>query len=302
MKHPIKHYFEYIFIIILSQIIRFIPERFALCVGWVIAATFHFIFQFRKKEAILRINQVFKNKLTKKEIKKIAWVSWRNLCFNAIDMIRYKKLISASATNKAVENKFLFIENHLSKNKKGFIAATAHIGNWELSAILMNISQLPVFSIAKKQKNKLVDAYINKSRGTFDMEMLFSDDISLKKVIRKINEGNIFIILPDVRHPQPSLDISFLGGRANLGAGAAAFAYNCDCPIIPFVMNRIGWNKHQVKSLEPIYPDKSLEKEDAYKFMMQKLMRLFSEEIMSNPEQYFWYNKRWVLEPINNKD
>jgi lauroyl/myristoyl acyltransferase len=32
--------------------------------------------------------------------------------------------------------------------------------------------------------------------------------------------------------------------------------------------------------------------------MMEELMAQFSTAIKANPEQYFWYNKRWVLDPL----
>jgi len=36
--------------------------------------------------------------------------------------------------------------------------------------------------------------------------------------------------------------------------------------------------------------------------MMQKLVSIFDAEIRANPEQYFWFNKRWVLDPIKRTD
>jgi len=29
-------------------------------------------------------------------------------------------------------------------------------------------------------------------------------------------------------------------------------------------------------------------------------MNIFNAEIDESPEQYFWYNKRWILDPITN--
>jgi lauroyl/myristoyl acyltransferase len=36
--------------------------------------------------------------------------------------------------------------------------------------------------------------------------------------------------------------------------------------------------------------------------MSQKVMDIVSDAIMAQPEQWFWYNKRWVLEPVEKDE
>jgi lauroyl/myristoyl acyltransferase len=33
--------------------------------------------------------------------------------------------------------------------------------------------------------------------------------------------------------------------------------------------------------------------------MTQEVMNVFSRAILDAPDQYFWFNKRWVLEPLD---
>ena len=175
------------------------------------------------------------------------------------------------------------------------------MGNWDLAGVTLDIFGLPIFSIARQQKNRLTDAFLNKKRRNFGLDVLFNDSSSLKKIIQRINSGEIFIILPDVRNPRVAHEIPFLKGKANIGVGAAAFAKSCNCPIIPFVVRRNGWFNHEAKLHAPIYPNESLNKNDDVEIMMTKLMSIFNAEIDASPEQYFWYNKRWILDPISNQ-
>jgi len=185
-------------------------------------------------------------------------------------------------------------------NKKGAVLATIHMGNWDLAGITLDIFGLPIFSIARQQKNQLTDAFLNKKRKSFGLDVLFNDNSSLKKIIQRINSKEVFVILPDVRNPRVAHEIPFLNGKANIGSGAAAFAKSCNCPIIPFVVRRSGWLRHEAKLLTPIYPNSSLSKNEDIELMMTVLMNTFNAEIDASPEQYFWYNKRWVLDPITN--
>ena len=298
MKYPAKHYIEYILLVMATAFIRVLPLRIALLTGWIFAALLHFIFQFRRKEAMRRIKEVYQGKFSNKKIRYIAWVSWRNLCFNIIEMMRYQKLNAEILRESDIGQDLLKLKAQLGE--KGLVAPTIHMGNWELSAVSMDLLGLPICSIARRQKNKLTDRFINQNRMKFNLDMSYSDDLSLKKIVRKIQDGHVFVILPDVRNPYPAQKIKFLNGEANLGMGAIAFAYNCKCPITPFIFKRIGWSRHEVTWLPVIYPDYNIEKDTDQKRMLMKLMRIFNDEIDNHPEQYFWYNKRWVLDPLKN--
>jgi len=63
---------------------------------------------------------------------------------------------------------------------------------------------------------------------------------------------------------------------------------------------RSGWTRHKWHLLEPVYPDPSLEKRADWYRMTQEIMTRFSNLVRRHPEQYFWYNKRWVLDPLED--
>ena len=299
MKHSLKHYTEYAFLLLFGTILRLFPLRIALLFGWLIALIGHHLFRFRRAEARRRIQHVLGKHLTPAQINKIAWISWRNLCFNAVEAIRFKTL---NCKNLPVDSSLIpfinTLKTQLKKSPSGVIAATIHMGNWDLAGIITDLHQIPIFSIARRQKNPLTDAYLNRARNSFNMEILLNDNHVLKEIIRRLKQRQLFALLPDVRSPRPARQIPFLNGNANLGAGAAIFARQCDCTIQPIITHRIGWSQHTFILLHPITPDPTVEKEADQQRMMEELMAQFTNAIKANPEQYFWYNKRWVLDPL----
>ena len=64
---------------------------------------------------------------------------------------------------------------------------------------------------------------------------------------------------------------------------------------------RIGLSQHSFKLLRPIKPQLEKDKKEDIKRMMNDLMAQFTEVIKAHPEQYFWYNKRWVLRSNLNR-
>jgi len=299
MKLNIKHYIEYIIVIILGRLLRILPLCAALSLGWLIAFTSHYLFCFRRKEAKKRIRQVFGENMTEAKVNVIAWTSWRNMCLNVIEALRFNKLTKNKIPAKNNIKDFIYnLENTLGNSQNGMVLATIHMGNWELAGIAIDLNDLPIFSIARRQKNPLTDAYINHMRSNFNMKVLLNDKYIYREIITRLKNNNIFAILPDVRNPRSAQSIPFLGFDANLGSGTASFARKCNCTIQPMITYRIGLSQHSFKLLRPIKPQLEKDKKEDIKRMMNDLMAQFTEAIKAHPEQYFWYNKRWVLDPI----
>ena len=299
MKRSREHHAEEGLLLLFGTTVRLLPLRIALLLGWLIALIGHHLVRFRRTEARRRIRHVLDKNLTPAQINKIAWISWRNLCFNAVEAIRFKTLTRENLPfDNSVTPLISTLKKQLKESPSGAIAATIHMGNWDLAGIITDLHQIPIFSIARRQKNPLTDAYLNRARNSFNMEILLNDNHILKEIIRRLKQRQLFALLPAVRSPRPARQIPFLNGPANLGAGAALFARQCDCPILPVITHRIGWSQHTFIQLHPITPDPTAEKEADQQRMMEELMAQFSTAIKANPEQYFWYNKRWVLDPL----
>jgi len=297
MKHRPKHIAEYILLRGLLGLVNVLPLRAALAVGWLLGAFFFYVLRFRTVEAQRRLQEVFGDRFTKKERRRIAWLSFRNICFNAVEAARFKKLTMEQLKKTALYPGIVAMQEIHQKNG-AFIFATAHMGNWDLGGVACKLAGLPVFSIARRQKNPLTDDLLNRMRNATGMEVVLNDSRILQNVVRQLKKGGVLAILPDVRSRTEALAIDFLGGKANLGAGAALFAQMAHCPIYPVALTRRGWTHHEYKVFDPIFPDPSADKKEDWQRMMQQLVSIFDAEIHARPEQYFWFNKRWVLDPI----
>jgi len=297
MKHRPKHIAEYILLRGLLGLVNILPLRVALSVGWLIGALFFYVLRFRREKAESRLKQVFGDRFTAKERRRIAWLSFRNISFNAVEAARFGKLTPEKLKRLPLYPGIVAMQETYRKNG-AFIFATAHMGNWDLGGVACKLAGIPVFSIARRQKNPLTDDLLNQMRNATGMDVVLNDSTVLRNVVRRLKAGEVLAILPDVRSATEALAIDFLGGKANLGAGAALFAQMAHCPIYPVALLRRGWTHHEYKVFDPIFPDPSLDKKDDWQRMMQQLVSIFDAEIHARPEQYFWFNKRWVLDLV----
>ncbi len=297
MKHKPKHIIEYVSLVLVSGLIRILPLRAALALGWIAAAGSHFIGRVHVARTHERIREVFGDRYTDKEVRRIAWIAWRNLCFNAIDALRFSMLTPEKIQKQPVANLEPKLKQILKDCEGGFIFATPHMGNWEIAGIAADLVGIPLFTIVRKQKNPFMDAYINRMRRTFSMEVLHREARMWKSVVDRLKQGKVLAILPDINSRAKGVTVDFLNGKATIATGTASFAQMANCPIYPVCVRRIGWTQHDAVLLDPITPDPSVEREEDQQRIMQQVMTALSNEIIQTPEQYFWYNKRWVLNP-----
>ena len=80
--------------------------------------------------------------------------------------------------------------------------------------------------------------------------------------------------------------------------GVGVISYLAGCPVVPAYACRLEEGCHQFEFKEAILPDSdSNRNEDAERILRESLVPLESA-IRDHPEQYFWFNKKWVLDRI----
>jgi KDO2-lipid IV(A) lauroyltransferase len=92
--------------------------------------------------------------------------------------------------------------------------------------------------------------------------------------------------------------VDFLGGKANVSHAGAMFAVKCGSPIVVAMMKREN-GKHVFDHIATLRPDKNAtdDKKEAAR-LTREAMRLINEKLLSHPDDWFWYNKRWILQPV----
>lgn len=293
-----KHRLEYAGLRMAGGILACFPLPAALGLGWLLArAAFHLL-RFRRKETLRRIGEVFPQS-TLRDRKRVAWLSLRNICFNAVELMRANRY-THDWMQRHIENHgdcMQYVRAQIEEHG-GVVLAVPHLGNWDLAGLAVNLAGIRIFSVAGVQRNRLVNDWINRQRAQ-GIDILDRGSSALRQIVKRLRGGEAFAILPDVRTRHPDLRIPFLGSEANLGRGMAQFARAANVPILPFIVSRIGWQRHRFHNLPAIYPDIGLDKIADMRRMTLLVMRGIEEAIRADPGQWFWYNKRWVLEPLD---
>ena len=247
-----------------------------------------------------RLRGVFPEK-SDAERRRIAVDSLANLLQTGVEMMRAPRLTREWMGGQVVDGR-LSAETlgALVKEGKGVVIMVPHSGNWYMAAWAMAKYGVPLFAIAARQRNPLVDAWMRRQYG--DLEVLDrGSQRTLLDIIAKLKSGRAFAILPDLRSPVPDVEVDFLRGKANVSHAAAMFAVKCGSPIVVAVLRRQG-GKHVFDHLATLRPDPDAADRNAEAARLtREAMALIGDAVLKHPGDWFWYNKRWILQPVGER-
>ena len=258
------------------------------------------VLRINRRRTLERISSVFPDK-DAKEARRIALGSLRNIFLTAVEMQRAHRL-----DRRWIERHVKDAPAYAAKLKeildegKGVVIMVPHSGNWYMAAWAMAICGVPLFAIAARQRNPYVYAWMQRQYGE-RLEVLERGSAgTMREILSRLRKGKAFAILPDLRVPYSDTEVPFLNGKANVSHGGALFAVSAGCPIVVAIMRRAK-GRHEFEHLATLRPDPSApdRKEEARR-LTREAMALLDAAIQKTPEHWFWYNKRWILEPARH--
>lgn len=288
---------EYFTLRFFCGLVNAIPYSLAMAAARGLGWTAVSIFGFKRKRTLARIRSVFPEK-TEREAKAIAVRSLQNILQTAVEMMRAPKL-DRKWMDRYVKDGQLYkdkLQAYVDEGK-GVVIMVPHSGNWYMAAWSMAKYGLQLFAIAARQRNPKLNDWMSRQYG--DIEVLDRDcRDTLSQIREKLSAGRAFAILPDLRVRNRDVEAEFFGGKANVSRSGAAFAVKCGCPIVVAVMTRQG-GRHVFNHVATLRPDPNAsDKKEEARRLTRETLKLLSDEIMKNPGDWYWFNKRWILEPV----
>ena len=252
---------------------------------------------FKRERTVGRIRSVFPGK-PPAECRAIAVRSLANVLKTAVEMIRAPKLTSAWMDRHVVDGRLYKdrLQEYVDEGK-GVVIMVPHSGNWYMAAWAMAAYGLPLFAIAARQRNPKIDAWMKRQYGSVEV-LERGSARTLVEIKEKLRAGRAFAILPDLRVPHPDVEVDFLGGKANVSHAGAMFAVRCGSPIIVAMMRREG-GRHVFDHIGTLRPDAAAKDRKAEAARLtREAMSMIDGRLKEHPEDWYWYNKRWILQPV----
>ena len=295
-KSSLAIHSEYFLLRFFCAVVNAIPYPLAMAMARGLGWTAFNVFRFKRRRTLERIRGVFPGK-SAREAREIAVRSLQNVFETGVEMMRAPSLDRAWMDRHIVEGQHYKdkLQTYVDEGK-GVVIMVPHSGNWYMAAWSMAKYGLPLFAIAARQRNPKLNAWMSRQYG--DIEVLDRDcRDTLTKIREKLASGRAFAILSDLRVRKRDVEADFFGGKANVSRSAAAFAVHAGCPIVVAAMSRKG-GRHVFNHMATLRPDPAAEdKKEEARRLTREALKILSDEVMKNPGDWYWFNKRWILEP-----
>jgi KDO2-lipid IV(A) lauroyltransferase len=178
------------------------------------------------------------------------------------------------------------------KHGRGILFATAHLGNWELSAFAHGLMTAPMHVVVRPLDNPKIDQLVEQRRALSGNRAIGKRDYA-RGILKALHENQAVGILVD---QNSSLDegtfVDFFGVPACAGIGFAKLAAHSGATVIPgFAL----WSAEERRYVLRFYPPVPVTGDPDYD--TRELHRRLEAVIREYPDQWLWIHRRWKTRP-----
>ncbi|MEX1275393.1 MAG: lysophospholipid acyltransferase family protein [Bacteroidota bacterium] len=287
----LTHVVEYLAFKVASGIVQLLPLRVVQRTGAALGELMYGTFGLRKAVTLENLGYAFPGK-SAEELDRIARDSFRSVGTAFFELLWFPRLTETSLRSLFVYENPELIHDLLARGK-GVIVVAAHFGNWELTALAFSVyAGMPLNVIAKTQSNKLVNASIAKSRTRFG-NVLIPMGISVRDIIRAVEQGKAVGILPDQTAPKESIQIDFFGRPVPTHQGPAVFSLKMGAPLLVTFPARQTNGSYKGRFVQIRTDDLADYSEENIVELTKRHVKATEDAIRANPDQWMWMHRRW---------
>jgi len=171
--------------------------------------------------------------------------------------------------------------------KRGAIALTVHLGNWELGARVTAAAGFPVSAVALAEADPRVTQLFFRAREEGGVKV-FGVGSAVKQVLRSLGRNEVVALLADFDPTDRGMTVEFFGTPARFSRGPFAIAAKTHAPVVPCVLVRGGTKRYQLMFDEPVFTEegKPIEAE-----IIERLERF----IAAYPSQWCIFRDVWKV-------
>ena len=168
--------------------------------------------------------------------------------------------------------------------KKGVILVGSHYGSFDKLFYALSKKHYSLTGVAYKQNNSGADIFFKQIRENFMEDQLYKGG-DIKQLKNSLVKNNILVLLSDQDAKKKGVTAKFFGINSSTHSGAAILSKRNKSPIVYASITKIN-NVYQIEFVE-------IDSSGSIDDIVQQYTTEIEKTIIKNPEQYFWFHKRW---------
>ena len=175
---------------------------------------------------------------------------------------------------------------------RGVLVATAHLGNWELSAFAHALMTAPMHVVVRPLDNPRIDAFVERYRALSGNRIIRKKEAA-RGILRALEAGEAVGILIDQNvTPEEGVFVDFFGIKACAGTHFSKFSHHTGAAVVPgFAL----WHDDEQKYVLHFYPEIPMTGD--VQADTQRVHSFLESVIRQYPDQWLWIHRRWKTRP-----
>lgn len=179
---------------------------------------------------------------------------------------------------------------------RGLFFLTAHLGNWEVGAVVTASLGLPLTVVVRPLDNPLLEERLRSFRERSGNRVLPKADAA-REILRTLRRGGAIGILTDQHaHPPDAVVSTFFGRPASTTTSLARLADRTEALILPTFALRTAPGRYRLVfgdalDVRTLSPD-----ERTTEALTARVNAICEEMVRRHPEQWLWLHNRWRLD------
>lgn len=193
----------------------------------------------------------------------------------------------------SVEGGDIFFREHAKGN--GVILLAAHLGNWELGAMVFSHRGIPFNVVTAKEEAEQIANVRLRARGMHNIKTITIDDqpFFFIDIVNALKRNEIVAMLVDRYEKKNGLQVDFFGRQTYFPRGPVMIAQATGAALLPAatVLEKDG--KYRTFVGEPVQLVSSGDKDKDMFENVSRIARVFEGYIRQYPEQWYNFSKLW---------
>ena len=180
---------------------------------------------------------------------------------------------------------------------RGVLFATAHLGNWELSAYAHALLAAPMDVVVRPLDNPLLDALVEGRRSLSGNRIVGKQEYA-RAILKALAANRAVGILVDQNSAADAgVFVDFFGVKACAGVGFAKLAARGGAAVIPgFAVWEETEKRYVLRFRPPVEITGDAERDT------QTIQSEIERAIRQHPDQWLWIHRRWKTRPAGEPE
>jgi KDO2-lipid IV(A) lauroyltransferase len=231
--------------------------------------------------------------LSDNERRELARAVTRHFARSALDAIRIQGLRPEELTAAVDIDGWEHVEHALSLGR-GVFFLTAHIGSWEVAALIVGLRLEAGLSVVNRPlDNPLLERELDGLRRLYGNHVFGKKNIAREMLSQLKKGGGVGILIDQRVREDQGVEVPFFNQPAWTHPILARMSRKTGAPVVPLFAFREQPGAYSLHFRRPIVVEELAESDRGDTALTARYISVLEQAIRERPDQWLWYHDRW---------